>query len=295
MNRSTAGALALALVGILAVALVAATVPSTVTPDRPNGGAGGGTGGTAGEGAGQGGGATLPGWLLALVDGLLAALRPVAALLLVVLLLYGLLYSRELISGASSRLPALALALVLLLLLAALLSLFAASFPHLSDVFGRPNVPTSGGGGNPVTVSPSTVLVALVVVVGVATLAWVALRRSSTPGAEPEPSSAEEAAVGRAAGRAVDELSGSDPDVENAVYRAWREMTDSLRVENGAARTPGEFAQAAVDAGFDPDDVRELTRLFEDVRYGNTAATPALEERAVEVFRRIEADAEADR
>jgi hypothetical protein len=37
-----------------------------------------------------------------------------------------------------------------------------------------------------------------------------------------------------------------------------------------------------------PDDVRELTRLFERVRYGGESATAAREERAVQVLRRIE-------
>jgi hypothetical protein len=38
----------------------------------------------------------------------------------------------------------------------------------------------------------------------------------------------------------------------------------------------------------DPDDVDELTRLFERVRYGDERATDARAERAVAALRRVE-------
>jgi len=97
------------------------------------------------------------------------------------------------------------------------------------------------------------------------------------------------AALGEIAGRAADRIEeGSPGDGENEVYRAWREMTTRLDIENPETTTPREFQQASVDAGMAPDDVRELTRLFERVRYGGESATTDREERAVQVLRRIE-------
>jgi hypothetical protein len=109
------------------------------------------------------------------------------------------------------------------------------------------------------------------------------------PDAEPEPpEETDVAAVGRAAGDAADRIE-ADADVDNEVFRAWREMTDHVAVGRPQSSTPGEFAAAAVDAGMDREDVTELTALFEDVRYGGEAATGEREERAVAALRRIEA------
>jgi len=94
-------------------------------------------------------------------------------------------------------------------------------------------------------------------------------------------------AVADAAGRAADRLDAAD-DLENAVYRSWHEMTAHLDVERPDASTPAEFADAAVDAGMDRDDVAELTRLFEAVRYGDAPATAERAERATAALRRIE-------
>jgi len=52
--------------------------------------------------------------------------------------------------------------------------------------------------------------------------------------------------------------------------------------------TPGEFAEAAIEAGLDEDDVGQPTQLFEEVRYGKRDPE-SREERAIEVFRAIEA------
>lgn len=93
------------------------------------------------------------------------------------------------------------------------------------------------------------------------------------------------------AGSTADRLAanpGSETDLENEVYRAWREMTDHLEVASPAASTPGEFAAAAIESGLDPDDVSALTRLFEEVRYGDRSVTPEREQRAIETLRHIE-------
>lgn len=90
-----------------------------------------------------------------------------------------------------------------------------------------------------------------------------------------------------AAGDAADRLEEHDADVDNAVYRAWWEMTRLLDVPNPDSATPGEFAEAAIDIGVDEDDVSELTELFEEVRYGERDPE-SREDHAVDVFRSIE-------
>ncbi|AUX09808.1 hypothetical protein AArcSl_2183 [Halalkaliarchaeum desulfuricum] len=95
------------------------------------------------------------------------------------------------------------------------------------------------------------------------------------------------AAVGRAAGRAAERLT-REGNVDNEVYRAWREMTELLEVSDPETSTPEEFASAAIEAGFGKRDVYLLTRLFEDVRYGKREPSPERERRAIRTFRRIE-------
>jgi hypothetical protein len=96
-------------------------------------------------------------------------------------------------------------------------------------------------------------------------------------------------ALGRAAGRAADRIE-TGTGADNEVYRAWVEMTRHLDVDHPESSTAAEFAAAAVDAGLDPDDVDELTRQFEAVRYGGDEPTTERERRAIEALRRIEAE-----
>lgn len=94
--------------------------------------------------------------------------------------------------------------------------------------------------------------------------------------------------VGATAGEAADELAtGASP--ENVVYRTWLEMTRHLDVDRRSSRTPGEFADAATEAGMRPDDVRTLTDVFEQVRYGDQPVTDERRRRAREALRHIEA------
>ncbi|HMB50851.1 MAG TPA: DUF4129 domain-containing protein [Natronoarchaeum rubrum] len=94
--------------------------------------------------------------------------------------------------------------------------------------------------------------------------------------------------IGAAAGRAADRIEGAEDGAENEVYRAWREMAESVDVADPRTSTPAEFAAAAVDAGLDRDRVEELTELFEAVRYGDRPVTDERERRAVEALRGIE-------
>jgi hypothetical protein len=99
------------------------------------------------------------------------------------------------------------------------------------------------------------------------------------------------AVIGAIAGRTADRIEAArreDGGTENEVYRAWREMTDQLELDDPETATPREFQHHAVTAGMASEDVRELTRLFERVRYGGESATEDRERRAVSVLRRIE-------
>lgn len=93
-------------------------------------------------------------------------------------------------------------------------------------------------------------------------------------------------AVGRAAGAAADRIE-AEAAVTNEVYRAWYEMTRHLDVRNPETTAPDEFEARAVERGMAPDDVARLTRLFEEVRYGERDPD-SREERAVAALRRIE-------
>lgn len=93
----------------------------------------------------------------------------------------------------------------------------------------------------------------------------------------------------RAAGRAADRIEEHNQDVDNAVYKAWIEMTGMLDVENPETYTSREFAQVAIDIGMAANDVEELTELFNDVRYGGKDPEGS-EERAIDVLRNIESE-----
>jgi Spy/CpxP family protein refolding chaperone len=117
----------------------------------------------------------------------------------------------------------------------------------------------------------------------------VAVARFTQGGTPPDDESEEgddATAVGEAAGRAADEL--EETTLSNAIFRAWREMTDALDVESPETTTPAEFEEQAVAAGIDRADVSTLTTLFREVRYGDAPATPEREDRAWEALRGIE-------
>lgn len=78
---------------------------------------------------------------------------------------------------------------------------------------------------------------------------------------------------------AADVGGGSGPDrprrpaATNGVAAAWVELVRRVDGDVRRTTTPGELAVRAVEAGYDRDGVRELTALFERVRYGAAAPT----------------------
>lgn len=147
----------------------------------------------------------------------------------------------------------------------------------------------SGSGGLP------AISAALMVILGAALIVAIVLLFRSTgdqteqtdepvdPDLDEEPMTA----IGQAAGEAADRIE-ADAAADNEIYRAWREMTAYLDLSNPDSSTPTEFAEAAIGIGMDPEDVTELTDLFESVRYGTASPTEDREARAIAALRRIE-------
>ena len=162
----------------------------------------------------------------------------------------------------------------------------------------------SGGGGGPLPApngaagvpTPPTWVVGLGV--GVALLGGGALLYRSATEPETVVPAEDDAAddaeadldsFAEAAGRAADRIEEHNAAVDNAVYRAWLEMTDRLGVADRDSYSPGEFADEAVALGMSEAHVSELTRLFREVRYGGRDAATR-EADAVAVLRTIEAE-----
>lgn len=151
------------------------------------------------------------------------------------------------------------------------------------------SVVTNQGGVSSPSIPPWVVagLFGVVVVAGIALLKTRAGKYETVEPIEAEPDEPDAAAFGRAAGRAADRIEATNAPVDNAVYRAWLEMTGLLDIENPKTTAPRDFAAAAIEFGLDEADVTELTDLFTDVRYGGKSAEDR-EERALEILRRIE-------
>ncbi|MFC4407470.1 DUF4129 domain-containing protein [Haloarchaeobius iranensis] len=177
--------------------------------------------------------------------------------------------------------------------------------PTSADILPSEPAPPSTGGNASVGIAndsglvitqPSVfvVLVAATLVVGLLGYALLSSTDDEESEAEPpEQGSAEEGdprrvtEIGNVAGQIADRLERTT-GTENEVFRAWVEMTRHLPVEHPRSSTPSEFADAAVGAGVSREDVAELTELFEEVRYGGEPVTADRERRAVDALRHIE-------
>lgn len=288
MDRTTVATILVAIIAALAVGLAAATLTDPV--DR-NGVGGAGAGNDSAEGGWappEGEEATSD--LDVRIPFVRELLMLAAAALAGVALLYLLIYRRE-----AAKLVLMA---ALLVLVVYLLMRFLAP-PELTsvgdgagDAFGvGEDAGIDEDDPSPRTL-PSILLFFVLSMAVVGTLlALVAGSRDAAESVADEPETSESpdlSSIGRAAGRAADRIEAStSPD--NEVYRAWEEMVEPLEVARPEATTPGEFADAAVEAGIDPEDAAELTRLFEEVRYGGRPPSGTRERRAVETLRRIEA------
>lgn len=309
-------ALVLALLALLAIGIAAATL------DNPVSGGGDGFGSGSGDGVGDGQGqsestptasdpSTNPG-IPGMEPGTISAPAPCIewlqtlqaqlGIVLGLLAIVGLVAYRtkELFVGLAV-LPVLSLFTFTAYLILTACGTFELKFGGgigLGDVTRGGNNSSGGAMGqaaDAVASQPSVLLGIVLVLLILAAVVLLVVATGDTgeatgeqeePESEPEP--VDVGAVGRAAGAAADRIAG-EADAENEVYRAWAEMTEYLAVDGPESSTPAEFAEAAIDAGMAPDDVRELTELFEAVRYGTEEATADRESRAIAALRRIEA------
>lgn len=289
MSRNPLLRLVAVVVGIGAIGLAAATVDSPVE-----------FGGSGGFGSGDGDGSEFGGQpeVVRPVDPV--EFPPVLEYLVYALLVVGTtVVVWYLLTHRRDALRVLALALVMTLLVFVVIAFFPELSPAASDVDAPGGVVGEGGDGiggdEPGAPSLEPLLVVLAALLAIVVVGLALARGDDSSDAvteleadESSDGATEAAAVGTAAGRAADRLEGTT-DVDNEIYRAWRELTRPLEVDRPDSSTPGEFAAAAVEAGIDRDHVDELTRLFEAVRYGHEEPTPERERKAAAVLRRIEA------
>lgn len=314
MNRETARIAVLAACCVVAIALASATLPAPTQVDSSGDGDSPGGGEQFGLSEEGDGGGLLPssdrransgstGPALGFCQPVLLNVEVIGALVVGLVLAGGLLarlYDRQ-VGSATVVAGLVVLGLVLLLFLLACTpsgEILPDSPAGTPSVGGEDSGESGSGAGDGDTVVPSITLptVAIVVLVGLAlvglTVAGLSVTRTSqgdddqpTP---PSPAMAE-TTISSVAGETADELEGeSDVALENTIYQAWVDMTEQLAVEQPETSTPAEFERAAVDAGMNPEDVAELTSLFEMVRYGTATATANREQKAISVLRRIE-------
>lgn len=288
MDRQTLQHAVVALLGGIAVALAAANLSSSSESE----------GLTGGDGGASGDGSLLmeppddvpvslpdfPWYVELLLTGVL--------IVLVVLAVYSLIYNwREILQDT------LRTALVFTGVMISLYLIFVLFPDQLSPGefgFGTDSTFGISQGNTGGTLSPTEppVIVLVLVLVGVIVSGVGALFSQS--GTDEEESAEDQEAdeptteaIGRAAGRVADRLEDADAS-ENEIYRAWAEMGRLVDPSKPETKTTAEFERAAVDAGLEPGDVRELTRLFEQVRYGTDAPSERDEQRAISLFRDIE-------
>jgi hypothetical protein len=112
-----------------------------------------------------------------------------------------------------------------------------------------------------------SLVIALIIVGVVVGLALLVARRRRSP----------DTALRQLARSAQDTLDAlqDGADLKNAVVRCYLEMSRVVRERRGLQRqadmTPHEFQNELEKAGLPGEPVQQLTRLFEDVRYGDKA------------------------
>lgn len=164
-------------------------------------------------------------------------------------------------------------------------------------IFGnapQPSPPDPGGGGADV-IPDSTSVVPMILVAGFFLLVGILavfhwrffmnrgddVETESDGSWEPEPVGDPTKSY---ASSAVTEEEGPD----NAVYRAWYRLARRAGVAHDRSRTPGEVADAAIEEGLQRDDVRTITNVFSEVRYGHQPVTEERERRAESALQSIE-------
>lgn len=83
---------------------------------------------------------------------------------------------------------------------------------------------------------------------------------------------------------------GADPASDRAFRELWRSFARLVVHDGLRTKTPAEVSQAAIDRGYPPAPVEELTTLFREVEYGGRPLSDAVYERAVEAHAALRPD-----
>lgn len=304
-NRATISVVALALLAVVGLGLTAATIDSTYSSDLP--GAGDGPGGPDQDGgAGPSGevdrdestqvnsenrGEQSPIKLPKICIEPLTTTPGILALIASLALAVGAAYWRTGFIGASFVGYLFGLPMVAGYGLVTQCPAPPGSSGETGSPLGQLLAAAPLGGSLTSTPIPPSVLIGifgLTVVAAVAALVSASGTEDLEPPSEIEEEETDLEEFAAAAGEAADRIESTDANVDNAVYRAWQEMTRLLDIPNPESNTAGMFSDAAVEAGMGEEDIDQLTRLFEEVRYGDMDPEPR-EELALETLRRIEA------
>lgn len=158
-------------------------------------------------------------------------------------------------------------------------------------------MPTAGSAGDAkplpdFTPNPSnemvlavTLAISLILVGLAAAMIWLIASRRQQP-----PSSMQ--ALADEAQQAINTIQAGGR-LEDAITRCYREMCNVLQkergIERGSAMTPSEFEQVLQSKGLPGQAVHQLTRLFEDIRYGSKPAGAREEQLAIDSLTAIAA------
>lgn len=95
---------------------------------------------------------------------------------------------------------------------------------------------------------------------------------------------------------ALHEFRQGELPLAELIRRCYREMVQTVQEQRGVYRerhlTPREFEQRLIKSGFPPAPVQTLTRLFEQVRYGNSNAGEREKRQAIDSLEQIVAACE---
>lgn len=121
------------------------------------------------------------------------------------------------------------------------------------------------------------------IIVGAIWLVWRRIRRQRT-------AETPQVRIIQEAEKALIDLQAGK-DLKNTIIRCYVEMSrvlsEAQKVKRRRAMTPREFEIQLAAMGLNDDHIRQLTRLFEGVRYGSKSPTGRQEREAVDCLRAI--------
>jgi hypothetical protein len=127
---------------------------------------------------------------------------------------------------------------------------------------------------------PGVVAVATAAVILVVAARWVRRRRTTGREAAPDDHAAGDATGGT-------RVRVPDSADRRAFREVWRAFARLVLPGRWRTSTPGEVARAAVEEGYPPGAVEDLTGLFREVEYGGRRRSAEVRDRAARAYERI--------